>query len=84
MGLVCAVLAICMCVLVGTMVISWFPLQPGTTLAGLAHVLRLVTDPVLDPVRRVVRPFQVAGLALDVSPLVVLVVLGVVQWAICS
>lgn len=83
MGIVCAVLSIGMFVLVGAMVISWFPLQPGTTLAGLARVLTTVTDPVLAPIRRVVPPVHLAGLALDLSPLVVLLGLAVVQWAVC-
>ena len=83
MALFCAVIGVCILVLFGATVISWFPLQPGTTLAGLARVLQIVTDPVLGPLRRFVPTVQLGGFALDLSPLIVILGLMVVEWAIC-
>jgi YggT family protein len=51
---------------------SWFPMAPG----GPAHqaflFLRRITDPVLEPVRRVIPP---VGGVVDLSPTIVLLVL---------
>ena len=37
-------------------ILSWFRIQPGTTLARVQYFLYRATEPVLRPVRRVVRP----------------------------
>jgi YggT family protein len=51
--------------------LSWFRIQPGTTLARVQLFLYRATEPVLRPVRRFIRP--VGGL--DLSFLVVFLVL---------
>jgi YggT family protein len=48
--------------------LSWFRIQPGTTLARVQVFLHRATEPVLRPVRRIIPP--VAGL--DLSFLVVI------------
>jgi YggT family protein len=50
--------------------LSWFRIQPGTTLARVQIFLYRATEPVLRPVRRIIPP--VAGL--DLSFLVVILV----------
>ena len=37
-------------------VLSWFPLQPGTILAQVNRVLFDITEPVLRPFRRIIPP----------------------------
>jgi YggT family protein len=37
-------------------ILSWFRIQPGTTLARVQYFLYRACEPVLRPVRRVVRP----------------------------
>jgi YggT family protein len=51
--------------------LSWFRVQPGTTLARVQVFLFKATDPVLRPVRRVIRPMG----GIDISFLVVFLVL---------
>ncbi|MGP0031382.1 MAG: YggT family protein [Acidimicrobiales bacterium] len=51
--------------------LSWFRIDPGSTLGGVQRFLYRATEPVLAPVRRVIRP--VGGL--DLSFLVVFLVL---------
>lgn len=53
-------------------VFSWFPLDSNGPAYQAFVFLRRVTDPVLEPVRRVVPPI---GGALDLSPMIVLFVL---------
>jgi YggT family protein len=50
--------------------LSWFRIQQGTTLARVQMFLYRATDPVLRPVRRVIRPIG----SLDMSFMVVILV----------
>jgi YggT family protein len=52
-------------------VLSWFPVRPGTFLAGVNSLLYELTEPVLRPVRRVIPP---AGM-FDLSFMIVFFVL---------
>jgi YggT family protein len=51
-------------------ILSWFRIQPGTTLARVQYFLYRATEPVLRPVRQVIKPMG----GLDFSFLVVIVV----------
>jgi YggT family protein len=55
-------------------VLSWFPVRPGTFLAGVNSLLYELTEPVLRPVRRVIPP---AGM-FDLSFMIVFFVLVLV------
>jgi YggT family protein len=59
-------------------VFTWFPLNPWGNAAKVLRVLERITDPLLVPIRRIVPPLRVGGLALDLSPLIVLIGLEVV------
>lgn len=65
-------------VIIVQIVLSYFPVSPGSTLSRVTAALRRVTEPVLGPVRRVVPPIGVGGMGLDLSPLIVLLVLELV------
>ena len=56
-----------------TALLSWFRVQPGTTLARVQLFLYRATEPVLRPVRRVIRPIG----GIDISFIVVFLVLQV-------
>lgn len=55
---------------------SWFPLEPGGAAARAYVALRRITDPVLEPLRRVIPP---VGGMLDLSPMIALFVLVMVR-----
>ena len=55
-------------------ILSWFRIQPGTTLARVQYFLYRACEPVLRPVRRVVRPMG----GLDWSFLIVILVAQIV------
>lgn len=58
------------------MIGSWFPLSPdGPAYRGWVF-LRRITDPVLQPIRRVIPPI---GGAIDISPAIVIIVLSTVR-----
>ena len=71
-------------VLFARVILSWFPINPGTPLATVMRGLYAVTEPVLAPIRRVLPPMRMGGMGLDLSPLIVLIVLQVVAGAVRS
>jgi len=55
-------------------ILSWFRIRPGSTLAKVQYFLYQATEPVLRPVRRIIRPMG----GLDFSFLVVILVAQIV------
>jgi len=78
--ILCTLITIFIVVLVARAVISWFPLQPGTFMAQVSDVLRMLTDWALIPLRSVIPP---AGM-FDLSFLVLTFGLFILRAAICS
>lgn len=58
-------------IMLPTALLSWFRVQPGSTLARVQLFLYKATEPVLRPVRRVIRPMG----GIDISFIVVFLVL---------
>jgi YggT family protein len=65
-------------VLIARALLSWFPARPGTAFASLVRTLDAVTEPVLRPIRRILPPVGVGGMAIDLSILVVVIVAQVI------
>ena len=53
-------------------ILSYFPIGPGSALVPVVNLLRTITEPVLGPVRRALPPVSFGGMGLDLSPIVVL------------
>ena len=79
MAVVCVALTLFIYALFLRIVLSWFSPEPGGAVAAVEGFLRTFTDPVLEPVRRVVPR---TGM-LDLSPIVVVLLVGVIQQLIC-
>lgn len=75
---VCAALRIYVVLIFARVILSYFPLTPGSVFSSIDGLLRKVTEPVLSPVRRVLPPVGVGGMGLDLAPLVVLLVVYLV------
>jgi YggT family protein len=65
-------------------ILSWFPITPGTTMASVARVLYSLTEPVLGPVRRLLPPMRMGGMGLDLSPIIVLIGFQIIVGVIAS
>jgi len=63
----------------GRVLLSWFPIGPGSALAPVHHFLFAVTEPVLGPVRRALPPLRMGAVGLDLSPIIVLVGLQILE-----
>lgn len=64
-------------IIIARALISWVNPDPYNPIVVF---LRRVTDPVLEPVRRLLPPWKTAGL--DLSPMIVLIAIQLVQWKI--
>lgn len=82
-GLVCPLLSAYFLVLMARILLSWFPLAPGGLFAGIQSLVYALTEPVLGPLRRVIPAVGCGGMGLDLSPLIVLVGIQIVQGMIC-
>jgi YggT family protein len=70
-GLICGLLYAYLLVLLGRVVLSWFPMGPdgvGSQVFGLT--VRL-TEPVLGPLRRALPMLRIGSMGLDLSPIIV-------------
>ncbi len=72
MSILCTALQIFVVVLIARIILSWFPVTPGTALETISEFLRTATDWVLLPLRRAIPPVRMGAMALDLSPMIVL------------
>lgn len=69
--LICQLINLYVLLLFGRIILSWFPLSPGSALASVYGFLYSITEPVLGPVRRIMPPLSFGGAGLDLSPIIV-------------
>ena len=78
MDLLCALISVYYIVLLARVILSWFPLQPGTAMASIGSIIYQLTEPVMGPVRRIIPTIGM----IDISPIVVFFGLRIIQSAI--
>ena len=76
----CALLTVYWHGVLARVLLSWFPIRPGTPIASAYVVLRDLTEPVLAPLRRVIPPVGM----LDMSSLVLIIGLAILRGIVCS
>ncbi|MGI8810655.1 MAG: YggT family protein [Acidimicrobiales bacterium] len=81
--LLCRLLDAYLIVMFARIILSWFPVEPGSGLASVYGFLYAITEPVLGPIRRVIPPLGMGGMGLDLSPLVVFFGISILRNAIC-
>jgi YggT family protein len=79
-NLLCALLTVYWLVVLARVLLSWFPIRPGTPFATVQLLLRDLTEPVMAPLRRVIPPVGM----FDMSALVLIIGLAILRGAICS
>jgi len=73
-SLLCQVVLLFEVALFARVILSWFPLQPGSVMGKVNRFLIRVTDPVLEPVRRMLPRMGM----FDLSPILVFLALEIV------
>jgi len=82
--LLCRLLQAYLIVMFARIILSWFPVEPGSALASVFGFLYSITEPVLAPIRRVLPPVGMGGMGLDLSPIVVFFGITILQGFICN
>lgn len=84
MFILCRLISAYLIILFARVIISWFPIPPGSSLSSVQAFLVAVTEPILGPVRRLIPPIGMGGMGLDVSTIVVFFGFTVLKQLICS
>ena len=82
--IVCSLLQLYILVIVVRLFMSWVPPTPGSTYQTVYDGFVTVTEPVLAPVRSLLPPLRTGSMALDLSPLLVILGLQLLTRAICE
>jgi len=77
--IICGALGIFIFMVYARVILSWFPANPNGAFGQISRIIYQVTDPVLLPVRRAL---PLVG-PLDLSPIVVVIGLSILQSVIC-
>ena len=84
MHIICLLLFLYMLVVIGALIMSWFPLEPGGVGSQIYRTLWNLTDPVLRPLRSVLPDVPIGGMRLDLSPLVLFIGIQILQRILCG
>lgn len=82
-SLLCSLLQLYLIVVLVRIVMSWFPLERGGVAEQISSVLIMLTEPVLGPLRQLLPSVPMGGMRLDLSPLVLIIGINILQAAIC-
>jgi YggT family protein len=82
MGLVCSFLTLYLILVFARIILSWFPVSPGGAMAQIFSFLYTVTEPVLGPIRRAIPPIGMGGMGFDLSPIIVIFGVQILQRAV--
>lgn len=78
--LLCQLLTVFVIALVGRIILSFFPIAPGSAMSTVYGILYTVTEPVLGPIRSVLPALG----PIDISPMLVIFAISILQRAICG
>jgi len=82
-AVLCLLLRIYTFVIFARLILSWFPQIPEA-IRPIVGVLYSITEPVLRLARPLIPPVRIGMGAMDFSPILVFVVLGIVSQAVCA
>ncbi len=70
--IICTLLRLYLIAIFVRVVLSWFPINPHGGFAAIAGFFYTITDVVLGPLRRAVPVLRLGGMGLDLSPIIVI------------
>jgi YggT family protein len=73
--IICRLLDAYVVVIFVRVILSWFPISPGSVMASIYSFVHSITEPVLGPIRRLMPGVGVGGMGLDLSPIIVILLL---------
>jgi YggT family protein len=82
-GIVCAVLRAYSLIVFARVALEWVPVGETHPVGRIRYYLRLVTQPLLGPLRALIPPVRLGSVAVDLSPLVLILALNLLAQALC-
>ncbi|MEY2458417.1 MAG: YggT family protein [Acidimicrobiaceae bacterium] len=76
MSIVCLLLQLYVYALIARVILSYFPVTPDSPVERINEVLRMVTEPLLGPLRRALPPVRFGGMGIDLSPMILILGIG--------
>lgn len=83
MALVCIALQLLVILILVRIVLSWFPPSSGS-FSTIVDLVYRSTEWLLGPLRRIMPPVRMGGAALDLSPMIVLIVIQLIVAKVCG
>ena len=83
MRIVCSIIWAFTLVVLARVVLEWVPVGDEHPVGRIRRVLRAVTQPVLAPLRAILPPVRMGSVAVDLSPLVLILLLNVLARVLC-
>mgnify|MGYP003301630781 CR=1 FL=1 len=66
--------------IVANAILSWFPMMmQNPTFMKIAAMINSLTQPLLKPIRKLMSKTAVGGMPIDISPIIAILLLGVLQ-----
>jgi YggT family protein len=81
--IICTLLFVYFILLLVRVFSSWFPIPPSGPVHMVISAVFTVTEPVLRPVRGLLPPLRMGAMGLDLSPIIVFIVIGILRQVIC-
>jgi YggT family protein len=69
-------------ILFARIILSWFPPPRSPGARSVVSVIYDITDPILRPLRNLIPPVRMGAMAMDFSPIIIFIVIGVVRSAV--
>jgi YggT family protein len=82
-GVVCGILRGYALVVFARVALEWVPVGDEHPVGKIRGVLRLVTQPLLGPLRALIPPVRLGSVAVDLSPLVLILALNLLAQVLC-
>lgn len=82
--LICLLLTWYRIAIFARVLLSWFPMNPNGLMATATGFLYVITDPVIMPVRRMLPPLRLGSVGLDLSPIIAIVAISIVNRLLCG
>jgi YggT family protein len=83
MDIICILLTVYWIILIVRVLASWFPVPSSGPLRMLLNLVYDLTEPLLRAVRGTIPPMRMGAMGLDLSPIIIFIVLGILRTYIC-
>ncbi len=83
MDIICILLTVYWLILIVRVLASWFPVPSSGPMRTLFNLVYDLTEPLLRAVRGTIPPMRMGAMGLDLSPIIIFIVLGILRTYIC-